>query len=140
MYGPLMPSLCYADAPAAIRWLEEAFGFRPQLVVPGPGDTVMHSQLVCEDPPCIVMACSRRDDDYGRMSRPPRELGATTQGLYLVVEDVAAHHARAAAAGAEIVMPPTTQDYGGECYTCKDPEGHVWSFGSYDPRESLAVD
>lgn len=137
MYGPLMPSLCYSDAHAAIRWLQEAFGFRPHLVVPGPGDTVMHSQLVCDEPPCIVMVYTRRDEDHGGQGRPPAELGGTTQGLYLVVSDLAAHHARAAAAGAEIVVPLMAQDYGGECYTCRDPEGHVWSFGSYDPRAGL---
>lgn len=134
MSGALIPSLCYDDAPAAIEWLGAAFGFRPQLVVPGPGDTVRHSQLVCDEPPCMVMVFSRRDDEFGRLQRPPAELGACTQSLYLVVDDVDAHHARAAAAGAEVLMAPADQDYGGRAYTCRDREGHVWSFGSYDPR------
>jgi uncharacterized glyoxalase superfamily protein PhnB len=30
-------------------------------------------------------------------------------------------------------MPPEDQDYGGRVYSARDPEGHVWSFGSYDP-------
>ena len=125
---------CRQYAHAAIDWLKLAFGFEAELVVPGPDGSVLHSQLVCQEPPCVIMVFSRRDDDYGELSRPPQELGGTNQGLYLVVEDVAAHHRRAAAAGAEIVMEPKTQDYGGECYTCRDLEGHVWSFGSYDPR------
>lgn len=132
--GALMPALCYADAPAAIAWLERAFGFHAQLVVPGPEGSVMHSELVCGEPPCLIMVYSRRDDPLGRLHRPPRELGGSTQSLYFVVADVDAHHDRAAAAGAEILMPPTDRDHGGRAYTCRDPEGHVWSAGSYDPR------
>ena len=53
--------------------------------------------------------------------------------VYVVVDDADAHFARAKAAGAQIVREPVTQDYGGRDYTCKDPEGHVWTFGTYDP-------
>lgn len=49
------------------------------------------------------------------------------------MEDVDAHHDRAKAAGATILMEPAEQDYGGRLYTCRDPEGYIWSFGSYDP-------
>jgi uncharacterized glyoxalase superfamily protein PhnB len=51
----------------------------------------------------------------------------------VIVEDPDAHHARAVAAGAEVVMPLEDKDYGGRGYSCRDPEGHVWSFGDYDP-------
>lgn len=137
MHGSLIPSLCYDDARAAIRWLEEAFGFRPHLVVPGPNDSVRHSQLVCDEPPCMVMVFSTRDDEFGSLQRSPKTLGAVNAGLYMIVADVRAHHAKAAAAGAEIMLAPTSQDYGGECYTCRDPEGHVWSFGDYDPGAEI---
>ena len=33
----------------------------------------------------------------------------------------------------EIVMAPEDQDYGGRLYSCRDPEGNLWNFGSYDP-------
>ena len=56
-----------------------------------------------------------------------------TQSPYVIVSDVDAHHKRAAAAGAEIVMPPAEQDHGGRFYACRDPEGNLWNFGSYDP-------
>jgi uncharacterized glyoxalase superfamily protein PhnB len=49
------------------------------------------------------------------------------------VEDADKHYARAVAAGAEIVMELRDEDYGGRDYSCRDPEGHVWNFGSYDP-------
>ena len=51
----------------------------------------------------------------------------------MVVDDVDAHCARARGAGAEILVEPFDPEYGGRMYTCRDPEGHVWSFGSYDP-------
>src|SRR5215813_8408179 len=53
--------------------------------------------------------------------------------VYVIVDDVDAHFARAKAAGAVITREPVTQDYGGRDYTAKDPEGHVWTFGTYDP-------
>jgi uncharacterized glyoxalase superfamily protein PhnB len=49
------------------------------------------------------------------------------------------HHDRGKTAGAEIVTPPTDQDYGGRLYTCRDPEGHVRNFASYDPWAEAQV-
>jgi uncharacterized glyoxalase superfamily protein PhnB len=104
------------------------------MVVPGATEQqVAHAQLKMPDGRSMIMLYSQRDDEYGSLQRSPRDLGGCNQALYVVVEDVDAHHARAAAAGAETVLPPTDQDYGGRAYTCRDPEGHVWSLGSYDP-------
>ncbi|MFT7667931.1 MAG: putative glyoxalase superfamily protein PhnB [Planctomycetota bacterium] len=127
----LISSLCYDDAPAAIAWLEKAFGFSPHLVVPGEEGKVMHSQLKSADGNSMVMVYSTRDEPGA--CKPPRTLGGSNQGLYLVVVDVDGHYLLAEAAGAKILMPPTAQEYGGSCYTCTDLEGHIWSFGSYDP-------
>ena len=54
----------------------------------------------------------------------------------IVVDDADKHYARAVAAGAEIVMEIRDEDYGGRGYSCRDPEGHLWNFGSYDPWAS----
>jgi uncharacterized glyoxalase superfamily protein PhnB len=54
--------------------------------------------------------------------------------VYVVVEDADAHHARAVAAGAEIVLPLRDQDYGSRDYSARDPEGNIWSFGTYRPQ------
>lgn len=51
--------------------------------------------------------------------------------IYVVVDDPDAHHARAVAAGAEVVFPLTDQDYGSRDYAVRDPEGFIWSFGTY---------
>ena len=62
--------------------------------------------------------------------------GTSSVSIYVIVSDVAAHAERARAAGAEIVMEPEAQDYGGSNYAARDPEGHVWSFGDYSPWSS----
>jgi len=137
----LISSLCYEDATAAISWLECAFGFTARLVVPGETEgSVLHSQLVAPDGRSMIMLFTQRDEEATRSQRPPKTLGGSNQSLYLVVEDVDGHHARAVEAGARITLPPTAQDYGGSVYTCLDPEGHVWSFGSYDPWAPMPSD
>ena len=105
--------LRYREAADAIAWLGRAFGFERHLVVPGdaPG-AISHAQLRCGD--ALLMLGSWRDDDFGRLQTVPADVGGrVTASTYVVVDDVDAHHARAAAAGAEIVQPPEDQDYGG---------------------------
>ena len=73
------------------------------------------------------------------MQRPPESTDApVSQSPYVIVTDVDAHHARALAAGAVIVMAPEDKDYGGRGYGCRDPEGNLWSFGSHDPWQNEA--
>ena len=82
----------------------------------------------------MIMLGSVRESAFDEMQRPPRATnGIVTQSAYIVVDDVDAHYKIALAAGAEIVMIPQDQDYGGRLYSCRDPEGHLWSFGSYNP-------
>ncbi len=127
----MIPTLRYRDAKAAIDWLGRAFGFEPHLVVPGDGEDIVHAQLVCDG--LMVMLGSVRDDDFGALQQPPLPGGTCTQSPYIVVDDADAHYARAVSAGADIVMEIEDQGYGGRVYSCRDPEGHLWSFGSYDP-------
>lgn len=132
MAQKIIPTMRYQDAPAAIEFLCRAFGFEKHLVVPGEDGTVAHAQLTLGDG--MIMLGSARDDEFGRLQKPPREVGGVgTQSPYIVVRDVDAHHARALAAGAKVVMPPEDKDYGGRGYGCLDPEGYLWNFGSYDP-------
>lgn len=126
----LVPTLVYENAPAAIEWLERAFGFRRQLVVPGEAGTIAHSELLVG--PDMVMVSSRRDNEFNVQS--PRTVGARTGGVYVVLPGgIDAHCARARAAGATIVREPKDEDYGGRGYSCFDLEGHLWSFGTYQP-------
>lgn len=122
----------YQDAQAAIAFLGEAFGFEAALVVEGEGGLIEHAQLVFRGG--MVMLGSARDDEFGRlMGGSGNRFRAS---VYVVVDDVSGHAARARKAGAEIIMEPEEQDYGGSSYTARDPEGNIWSFGSYDPRAS----
>ena len=132
MPSRIIPTMKYADAPAAIDWLRIAFGFEPHLVVPGPGDTIAHAQLRLGDD--MIMLGSAGDTPFDQMQRPPAGRDApVTQSAYIVIEDVDGHCDRARRAGAKIVLEPADQDYGGRLYCCRDPEGHLWNFGSYDP-------
>jgi uncharacterized glyoxalase superfamily protein PhnB len=135
MPGSIIPTLKYRDAPAAIEWLCKAFGFREHLVVRGEGNLIEHAQLVLADG--MIMLGSARDSQFDQWQKPPSAVGGVgTQSAYVVVGDVDAHHRRAAEQGAEILMPPADQDYGGRLYVCRDPEGHLWNFGSYNPWET----
>ncbi len=129
--GCIIPTLRYRKAKAAIEWLCEAFGFEKMMVVPGEGETIAHAQLKLGTG--IVMLGDAKTE-FGTLVRPPEPPAlVNTQGIYVVVEKVDDHYARAKASGAEIVLPIKTQDYGGRDYTCRDLEGHIWTFGTYDP-------
>ena len=122
----------YNDAAAAIVWLCEAFGFEKHLVVPGEDGKIVHAQLVFGNG--MVMLGSAREIEFDNLQKPPSALGgAVSQSPYIIVDDADKHYARAVAAGAEIVMKIKDEDYGGRAYSCRDPEGHVWNFGSYNP-------
>jgi uncharacterized glyoxalase superfamily protein PhnB len=128
----IVPAMRYRDAPAAIDWLCKAFGFAKHLVVPGPDGKIAHAQLVRGNG--MIMLGSVVDSEFGRLMKQPDEIGgAETQSCYVIVEDADAHYARAKAAGARIVLEIKDEDYGGRGYSCRDPEGHLWNFGTYDP-------
>jgi uncharacterized glyoxalase superfamily protein PhnB len=117
------PTLTYEDAPAAIDFLCDAFGFERQVVYEGDSERpIAHAELRFGDG--LVMVGSKRDDEYAT--------GRT--GIYVAVDDLDAHHARARDAGATIVREPFDTDYGSRDYAAEDPEGNVWAFGTYRPE------
>jgi len=125
-----IPTFRYRDPEKAIEFLVEAFGFDRHLVAMDDGE-VVHAQLTLGDG--MVMLGAVGDDEYGRLFSAVEDGTPPTSSAYVVVDDPYAHAERARAAGAEIVMEPTEQDYGGANYVARDPAGFVWSFGSYDP-------
>lgn len=134
--GMMIPCLGYADAPAAIEWLCKAFGFEKHLVVPGPTpDIITHSELRLGEG--MIMVGSRKSGTlFSQHIKNPSEVdGFETQAPYIVIEDIEAHYNTAVEAGAKIVDALKKEDYGGSTYSCLDPEGHFWTFGSYDPLE-----
>lgn len=124
------PGLLYHDAANAIEWLCRAFGFEKRLVVPGENGTVMHAHLTLGNGG--VMLSSAELYAFPNMCKTPREIGGVgTAEIIVYVADPDAHYQRAVVAKAEILIPIEDKPYGGRGYSCKDPEGHVWAFGSY---------
>jgi uncharacterized glyoxalase superfamily protein PhnB len=119
----LFPSLRYRDASAAIDFLTSAFGFERHLVYENEDGTIAHAELSYG--PSLVMLGTAKDDVYGEH--------AGHGWVYVAVDDADAHHERARAAGAEILVGLEDTDYGSRDYTARDPEGNTWSFGTYRP-------
>jgi uncharacterized glyoxalase superfamily protein PhnB len=117
----VFPFFDYADAQAAIDWLERVFGFQPGDVARNPDGTIAHAELWYG--PGAVMFGSQRD-------------GSTGDGVYVVVEAIDEHYRRAKEAGAEIVAELHDTDYGSRDYMARDPEGRLWSFGTYQASHS----
>ena len=120
----LFPACSYQDAPRAVRRLQDAFGFEEKAVYTSDDGTIAHAELRFGNG--ILMFGSRRDD-------PGNPWAEVDVGIYVAVDDVDAHHARATAAGAEIVKAPYATDYGSREYHARDCEGRLWSFGTYRP-------
>ena len=131
----VIPGMRYQDAPAAIEWLCKAFGFQKNAVYPNADGTIAHAQLTLGKG--MVMLGSVNNGPFSALMRQPSEIEKReTQAPYIVVEDCDAVYAMAKAAGAEIVLDIENKDYGGRGFTCRDPEGHMWSVGNYDPWSS----
>lgn len=128
----IIPTLRYRDAKAAVAWLCDAFGFARKAVHEDDRGGVAHAELVLGNG--MIMLGSVREDAFGAINVHPEETGRrSTQSPYVIVADADAHYAQAKAAGAEIVMELKTESYGGRGYSCRDLEGHLWNFGTYDP-------
>ncbi|KUM89660.1 MULTISPECIES: VOC family protein [Streptomyces] len=123
----IYPALLYTDAKAAIRQLTEAFGFTELAVYEGEDGLVSHAELV-QGNGAVMLGSKGTGSAYDKLMKD-----AGPSGVYVVVDDVDAHHRRAVEHGAEILMPPTDQDYGSRDYMARDAEGNVWSFGTYAP-------
>ncbi|MFE5297439.1 VOC family protein [Streptomyces sp. NPDC056632] len=123
----ICPTLTYEDAKAAIRLLTEGFGFTADAVYEGEDGRVVHAELSYGNGK-VMLGSKGTGSRFDQLMR-----GAGPAGVYVRVTDVDEHHARAVAQGAEIVMPPTDQDYGSRDYMARDAEGNVWSFGTYAP-------
>jgi len=128
----VVPMVRYRDVPAAMAWLEEAFGFVRHRVLEDEDGGVCYAELTHGSG--MVMVGPVDEYGLGKLMVQPGDIGGVeTQVCYLFVEDAAAHCAHAKAAGASIVLDITDEANGGRGYSCRDPEGHVWNFGTYDP-------
>ena len=113
--------LLYRDAAAAVDWLVEAFGLQADEVLRGESGRVDHASMTFGK--AVLMLGSPGPGFEG-----PRAAGHATANIYVDVEDVEAHYARAVAAGATIVEEPKDTFYGARRYGAEDLEGHRWYF------------
>jgi uncharacterized glyoxalase superfamily protein PhnB len=120
--GMVIPTFKYDDAPAAIDFLERAFGFERKNVFEGDG-LVHHAELTHGRGMVMLGSVGAGDPQFE----------TKRSSVYVVVPDADAAYERAKAAGAEITRELQDTDYGSREFAARDPEGNVWSFGTYDP-------
>nr|MBI1230219.1 glyoxalase [Cytophagales bacterium] len=131
----IIPSIGYQDAKNAVKWLCEAFDFKENALYETEDGKVAHAQLTYKGN-MIMLGSSDNGSEFSKLTKLPTELGGfVTQSPYIIIDDheIEAHYEKAKSHGAEILLALKSEDYGGKNYTCKDPEGHIWNFGSYDP-------
>lgn len=122
----IWPTMKYDDAPTAIRFLVEAFGFEERQVVDGPDpDTIAHAELAWPGGGGVMLG------SRGAGSEEFDQALTGVSSIYVVIDDPDALHARAMAAGAEEVIGLRDEDYGSRGFTVRDPGGNLWTFGTY---------
>jgi uncharacterized glyoxalase superfamily protein PhnB len=119
----IIPTLRYRDAKAAIEFLERAFGLERKEVYENDDGTVAHAELT-HGRGMVMLGSARTGDPQFETRR---------SSMYVIVGDPDALHDRAKSAGARITRELQDTDYGSREFTAEDPEGNVWSFGTYDP-------
>jgi uncharacterized glyoxalase superfamily protein PhnB len=135
----LIPGHRYRDAAAAIEWLCQVLGFELHAMHESEDGKIVHAELTLGGG--MIMLGSGKDDEFSRSFKPPNELGGIeTRTVYVVVPDADEAHARAVAAEAPIVRPLRDTLYGSREFGVRDPEGHSWIVGTYDPWEEAEKD
>ncbi len=131
----IFPTLRCADARAMRDWLVEAVGFAEHAVYED-GGIIVHAELAFGS--SMVMIGQHRDDAYA--SRVGALSGRRTDAIYIAVDDADALFARIAASGIIVEQVPYDTPYDSREFTVRDPEGNLWTFGTYWPKISAAID
>lgn len=126
----IFPTFRFHDAARMIDWLVAAFGFTVHARYDKPDGGVGHAELALGS--SMIMCGEAADDAFGAIVGGPGEQGG--KSLYIAVEEVDALFERAEKAGATIEQGLTDRDYGSREFICRDPEGNVWTFGTYWPK------
>jgi uncharacterized glyoxalase superfamily protein PhnB len=126
----VIPFLGYEDLRSAIDWLSKALGFEEIAAHKGEDGQIVHAEMRFGDG---MVMLGQPGPSFGM--KTASELGAVSGGVYSIVDDgLDAHYERAVKAGAEVVMELHDTDYGSREYMVRDPEGNLWSFGTYRPE------
>ncbi len=130
-YPSVIPTLALDDAASAIEFYKQAFGATERMRMPTRDGRISHAELEIGDG--LVMVA---DTFEHSQAKPPREIGGTTAGIFLYVEDVDAVVQRAVDAGATVTMPVEDQFWGDRFGSITDPFGHSWSIATH--KEDLS--
>jgi uncharacterized glyoxalase superfamily protein PhnB len=133
--GTIVPTLRYRDVATAIDWLCNALGFEEHLVVKAEDGSVRYAELTFGNG--MIMLGPVDGTGRDKAMAEPADSGAAE--TYLFVADAAAHYDRAKAAGAQILLDIDDAQSDGRGYSCRDLEGHIWNFGTYDPWKREAA-
>jgi uncharacterized glyoxalase superfamily protein PhnB len=129
MSPSIIPAVRYRDADAGVQFLVSAFGAEEKEINRDDEGVIRHAELRLADG--LVMVGQYSEDGW-LGGDAPRPLSSTIS-LYIVVADPDTHHERSTAAGARVVRELEDTSYGSREYSVRDPEGNLWSFGTYDP-------
>ena len=121
----IIPYLAYEDAPAALTFLRDAFGFEERFRMDMQDGRIGHAEVTLGD---SVLFLASLWKEVGNMS--PKDLPGIHCQIYCCVDDVDAHFRRARDAGATVINEPEDQGHGERTYRAMDFEGHRWIFGS----------
>ena len=119
--------LQYADADAAMKWLEEELGCTRREDHRDDEGNVVHAEM---DFRGAILMLSTAGVGRG----PFRSLPAGGRLVYVALDEVDELYERVRAAGGEIALELTDTDYGSRDFTARDPEGNLWAFGTYRPQ------
>jgi uncharacterized glyoxalase superfamily protein PhnB len=119
------PCLNFADGPAMIRFLVDVLGFEERAVYTDDAGLVEHAELVWPEGGGIMCGSA------GRGESPFSQLPTGVTSTYIVTDHPDARFEQVTAAGAEIVLGLKDEDYGSRGFAVRDPEGNLWSFGTY---------
>ncbi len=114
--------LAYDDAPRALSFLCDAFGFEEKMRMPAEGGRIGHAEVALGGAVLMLASCWTPAG-----FKSPQELDGVHSQICCVVDDVDAHYRRAVERGATIIGGPVDQPYG-RTYRALDPEGHRWIF------------
>jgi uncharacterized glyoxalase superfamily protein PhnB len=132
----VIPAVRYRDCDRAITFLKSAFGFTEHAVYRTAEGAVIHAELLLGNGMVMLGTAGLNAATNDWFVQPDEIGGKVTCSNYLIVDDCAAAYENAKAAGAIVLMPLETKDYGGSGFTVQDMEGHNWSVGDYDPWAS----
>lgn len=121
------PVLTFRDARAEMTFLREAFGLEEKVVIAREDDPTIidHGEMGWPGGPGIMFGSAGKDESPFGTREPGND------SVYVVCDDPDSLYTRATAAGAEVVYELKDEDYGSRGFTVRDPEGILWSFGTY---------